>query len=121
MLSSSETATGQQRGARPERREARGEYVIDGHGQERGAVGLDRSALSAHDAAHRLDDWIEAGPATERTGVAEGADRHGDDPWVHGGQLVVRDAEPTGDAGAVVIHDDVRRANEVVEQQPVAA
>ncbi len=118
MLAAPELPGGEQRGADAQRAEARRQYVIDRHYQERRAVCLVRPALRAHDAAHRLDDGVEARPQPQRSLPAERVDRQAHDLRVDGGELVGADAEPVDDANPVVVDHDVRGPDEPVEGVP---
>ena len=72
-------------------------------------------AGDAHHPGHRLRDQIEARALRPRPGLAEARDAGIDQARIDRGQRRVIDAEPLGDAGAVILDQDVGGLDQAVE------
>ena len=80
-----------------------------------GSVG---TPLHAGEARERLDDRVVDGLVGERPLLAPAAHRNVDEVRLDGLEVLVVEAEPRHDAGAEVLHEDVRRAGEIEDHLP---
>ncbi len=75
-----------------------------------------RLSRDAHEPADGLDEEVVAGAIAVRTALAEAADGAVDEPGVHGGEVLVREATAGEGADLVVLEHDVRPRGEAADE-----
>ena len=78
---------------------------------------LPRQPGDRHQSAHALRDLVEARPAGIGSGLAEAGDRGIDDLLVDLGEVLVVDAEPALHVRPIVLDDDIRLLDELLERR----
>ena len=116
MLARGLTAlAGEQRRRDRLRRSGRGRFVTDQCAHEIGHRVLLRD-LGRYDTADALDDRVVDAPVAVRAVGSEAADRHIDEPRVHGVQVGRTDAHPINGTGPEVLDDDVGLRSESLQR-----